>query len=601
MSTKLTRVIGGAAALAALAVGFATSIASALPPGTPANGAATLSPSTGNSSTAMTVLPTSGAVCPGDTATGGYKWQTYMVAASVDPATLTYTGTGPVSGGAAFTQPLFTTGGSPIINKNTAVTTGLITGMSTSTLGVFGPGFVPAGAYNIGYACTLAGATVSYWNAPITITTNVAGGPAQIDFAFGAVPAAPVIVGALTAGDQSLSGSFTATASTPATTGFTVTAVPTAGATVTASLAAGATTFNLTGLVNGTSYSVSITAANTVGNSPASNVVTGTPNPAPRPAVTGLAGVPGTGLVTLNWVTPTGVAPTGYTVAVSPSVAGSPFTIGAVNTYDVTGLTPGTAYTFTVTPLHPSPYVGLPANTTATPNAAQLIIQDITVVRPAGALVLTQKCGVYGALAADAGSPGFEAGLPAAPAVASTPGINPAPTLTAGGAATDPQFGNYPNPSPALYPTHCGVDLGTASLVTSGSLAGQYYATSGRLNQVTVLDTRDTDSGWTVNGTMSAFTVAGGGASFSGNYLGWAPVVSSVSAPTAGGYTQTVNAGPVVAPANLATGLATGRALASAPVNLGLGVATLDARLKLLIPVSARSGTYTGTLTFTII
>jgi hypothetical protein len=33
----------------------------------------------------------------------------------------------------------------------------------------------------------------------------------------------------------------------------------------------------------------------------------------------------------------------------------------------------------------------------------------------------------------------------------------------------------------------------------------------------------------------------------------------------------------------------------------GLGIAKIDARLKLLIPVSADAGTYSGVLTFTVI
>lgn len=597
MSSKMMRVMGGAAALAALAIGFATSPASALPPGTPPNGAASLSPASGNSSTAMTVLPPSGAVCPGDTATGGYKWATFMVGAGIDPATLTYSSTGPASATAGFVQPLFTTGFSPIVNKNTAVTTGLVTGLSTSSLGLFAPGFVPAGSYQVGIACYLAGATVSYWSAPMTITTNVAtGGPAQINFAYGATPSAPVLGGTLTAGDQSLDGSFTVAAAVPAITGYTVTAVPTSGPTVTLSLAAGATTFSLTGLVNGTQYAVSVVATNSVGDSAPSNTVNGTPNPAARPAVTSLSATPGTGNVTLGWVAPTGVAPLDYTIAVSPSVAGAPFTAAAGSTSFVVNGTPGTLYTFTVTPNHASPYVGTSASISATPNAAQVIIQDVTVVRPAGALVLTQRCGVYGALPAEGATPGFAA-LAALPASADTVGT--APTLTLGGSA-DPQFANYPSPASPNYPTHCGVDLGTAQYVTTGTLAGQYYAATGRINQVTVSDTRDTDTGWTVNGTMSDFDVVGGGSSFSGNYLGWSPVVTDDSDLTTAGYDQTAVAGASVLPTT-AAGLATPKALASTASGAGLGIASFDARLKLLIPVSARAGTYNGTLTFTVV
>ncbi|MGB8862020.1 MAG: WxL domain-containing protein, partial [Ilumatobacteraceae bacterium] len=280
----------------------------------------------------------------------------------------------------------------------------------------------------------------------------------------------------------------------------------------------------------------------------------------------------------------------------SPSVAGAPFTAAAgATTFTVNG-TPGTLYTFTVTPTHPSPYVGTAASISATPNAAQVIIQDLTVVRPAGALVLTQRCGVYGPLAAEGATPGFSA-LPALPASADQVGT--APTLTLGGAA-DPQFANYPSPASPNYPTHCGVDLGTAQYVTTGALAGQYYAATGRINQVTVSDTRDTDTGWTVNGTMSSFDVVGGGASFSGNYLGWSPVVTDDSDLTTAGYDQVAVPGAAVLPTT-AAGLATPKALASASAGAGLGIASFDARLKLLIPSSARAGTYNGTLTFTVV
>jgi hypothetical protein len=144
------------------------------------------------------------------------------------------------------------------------------------------------------------------------------------------------------------------------------------------------------------------------------------------------------------------------------------------------------------------------------------------------------------------------------------------------------------------------VNLGTASYVTTGTLAGQYYAASGILNQVTVSDTRDTDSGWTVNGTMSDFTVAGGGASFSGNHLGWSPVVTDDSDLTLAGYNQVATAGASILPASV-NGLATAKPLASAAAGAGLGIASFDARLKILIPSAVRAGTYTGTLTFTVI
>ena len=597
MRKNLLRVVAGAAVVAVAATGLFSTSAQALPPGTPAAGAGILSPLSGNNSTSFAFAPPAGSVCPGD-GVAGYRWTTFMVASSVDPATLTYTSSGPVSQGGAYSLPLFNTAGSPQTAKTPGLGTGLLTPIPAALDFVNVTMPVPNGAYNIGYACTLATAgvtnTTKFWVTPITISNSTA---TTFNWAFGAAPVAPVLGGTLVPGDQTLGGTFTHAASVPVTTGYTVTAVPTAGATVTLPVAAGATTFSLTGLVNGTAYAVSIVANNTVGASPASNTVNGVPVLPLRPAVTNLAAVPGTNNVVLSWTAPTGVAPTGYTVAVSPTVAGSPFTVssGTTITVAVACNVPGT--TFTVTPTHTAPYSAVAATTASVVSLCDgTVIQDITVVRPAGALVLTQRCGVNGALLAEPASPGF----PVLPAVAASSDPNgTAPTLTVGGAA-DPQFTNYPTPNPVAAVTRCGVNLGTGQLVKSGPLTGQYYTASGFINQVTVSDTRDTDIGWTVNGTMSTFSSPAAGSSFSGNYLGWSPVVTSTSGLTSAGYDQTVTAGATVLP-DTATGLATPKALSSAAAGAGLGIASFDARLKLLIPVSARAGTYNGTLTFTVV
>ena len=202
---------------------------------------------------------------------------------------------------------------------------------------------------------------------------------------------------------------------------------------------------------------------------------------------------------------------------------------------------------------------------------------------------------------------------PSPPAAASPPSRRwrltspaPGPTLTAGGSDTDPNLtnGEYPYPAAPNYPTHCGVALGNAKLITSGPGAGQFFQASGLLNQVTVVDTRDTDTGWTINGTMGTFS-AGTGLTFTGSQLGWNPVTSDTDSFTSSDgtvYDQVVTPGPAVLPNTaVASGLSSGRALGSAPAGDGLGIATLDARLKLLIPVWAFSGNYTGTLTISSI
>jgi hypothetical protein len=312
--------------------------------------------------------------------------------------------------------------------------------------------------------------------------------------------------------------------------------------------------------------------------------------------------------VVLSWTAPSDFTPNGYDISVNGvlvagTVVGTTPTTTAT-TYTFTG-TPGTLYTFTVTPDYSSPYAGTPATIQGTPNAAQVLIQDITVVRPVGALVLTQRCGVYGALPTET-VPGFGT-IGGVVASADQTGI--APTTPNQGSAGDPNFPTYPYPVDANgvpnpnYPTHCGVDMGIGKLITSGPLAGQYFTATGRLNEVTVVDTRDQDTQWTVTGSVSAFTTTG--SSFSGDYLGWTPVVTSDSGTTMAGYNQVVAPGAAVNP-NFVPGtpggaLATSKTLASALAGQGLGIATLDARLKLFIPLTAKNGTYTAILTFTAI
>jgi hypothetical protein len=139
--------------------------------------------SSGAVDTLFTLQPTvAGASCTGDTATGGYKVQSYMVPAAVDPSTLTFDNVGPLphGTGASFRAPLYALG-TPFVNKNTAVTTGLLTGLPAFDFTAFTPNSstsIPDGIYNIGYACTkgTAGPTQldKYWNVQITVA-GVAG------------------------------------------------------------------------------------------------------------------------------------------------------------------------------------------------------------------------------------------------------------------------------------------------------------------------------------------------------------------------------------------------------------------------------------------
>ncbi|GAC1594008.1 MAG: hypothetical protein NVS3B21_15610 [Acidimicrobiales bacterium] len=633
-SSLKTRLGAGAAVLAAATATLVSPLFTATPAfaaGTAQIPGASLNPLTGQSGTTFNVSLPSGAACPGDSTNSGYRWQTYMVPSAVDPSTLQFGSTGPTGTG---NHPLFDTTGAPVVNQQTANQTtsggpGVIQNIPAMNYAVYTPGQIPAGVYNIGIACTLGGASTtqesSFWNVQITVTTNAvatAGSdPAAFTWTKGARPLAPTL-NTLTPGNGTLTAAFTPVTSDPATSGFTVTATPSGGGAATTATGTGSP-ITVAGLTNGTAYTVTVHATNSIGSSPESNALSATVNPPANPPVTNFVGTPGPQQVALSWVAPaTGGTPANYTLAISPTAptaAGTfPATLAGTSTsYTVTNLTAGTSYTFTLTPTYAAPYTGTAASTTVVPQSNAVVLQDVTATRPVGALVLTQVCGVHGALAAETSQLGFGTGLAAVPAV-TTGGTAPFTDNGSGVATTtpDPQFGNYPYPKNAdgtpnpTYPTHCALALGNAQFVATGPGAGQFFAASGVLNQVTVVDTRDVDAGWTVSGRMSQFSAASGTKTFSGSQLGWTPVVTSTTPAYTDSignqYTQVSTKGANVAPNTPnATGLSTGGSLGTAPARAGtapnftggLGTAVLDARVKLLIPVTAQSGTYTGTLT----
>ena len=170
------------------------------------------------------------------------------------------------------------------------------------------------------------------------------------------VPGAPTAVSA-TAGNGSVTVSWTAPATGGTATSYTITPYigTTAQPTTTISGSPPATTATITGLTNGTTYTFTVTATNSSGTGPASaasNPVT--PSNSPPGAPTGVVASPASGQAAVSWTAPAatgGSSITSYTVTpYAGSTAGTPVQVsGSTTSANVTGLTNGTAYTFTVT------------------------------------------------------------------------------------------------------------------------------------------------------------------------------------------------------------------------------------------------------------
>jgi hypothetical protein len=138
----------------------------------------------GDTDDRFSLQPPAAAACSGDSATGGYRIQSFMVPASVDLSALTFDSNGPLpfATGASLRLPLFAQGTS-FVEGNTAIGTGAITGVPAFDFGVFGGAdgsqLAPPGSYRIGLACTLGPASATqldkFWSVQLTLAATASG------------------------------------------------------------------------------------------------------------------------------------------------------------------------------------------------------------------------------------------------------------------------------------------------------------------------------------------------------------------------------------------------------------------------------------------
>jgi hypothetical protein len=244
-----------------------------------------------------------------------------------------------------------------------------------------------------------------------TAWTNLTGGTAAF-----AVPGAPTI-GTATAGNAQASVPFTAPASDGGSTvvSYTATSSPEG---ITGTLTqAGSGTITVTGLTNGTAYTFTVTATNAIGTgaaSTASNSVTHATVPGAPTIGTAVAG---NGQALVPFTAPAsdgGSTILSYTATSSPGGITGTLTQAGSGTITVTGLTNGTAYTFTVTATN--------AIGTGAPSAASNSVTPVGVVLAVGESYQGGKI----AYILQSGDPGYDANV--------THGIIAAPSDQSAGA-----------------------------------------------------------------------------------------------------------------------------------------------------------------------
>ncbi len=139
------------------------------------NPAGTVPLASGGSATSFTVVLPANAACTGDTATGGYHVFSYFVPQGTNPTSINFSTSVPSTG-----FGLVDNTGSYYGAKNTAITTGQITGIPTNfqwaplvTNSVYAVSDLTANSWETGIACAdVHGVVSDYWNTQISFTAS---------------------------------------------------------------------------------------------------------------------------------------------------------------------------------------------------------------------------------------------------------------------------------------------------------------------------------------------------------------------------------------------------------------------------------------------
>jgi hypothetical protein len=223
--------VGAVVATVVCAAGFAASVADALAPGTPPAAPLSITPDTGPSDAAFALSFAAPQACPGD-GTAGYRWHTFITPRSVDPATVTFSGSG-VPQGPAFTAALRNPVAA-ITNQLPTLVDGFVNPPTNVTFIAASFGAVSPGDYWLGISCTDADLTppletLRYWAAPVTITSTAGAGPNNFTLSVASPTTTTTTVGGATTTTVAGATTTTSAAATTTTVGGPTTTV--AGAT----------------------------------------------------------------------------------------------------------------------------------------------------------------------------------------------------------------------------------------------------------------------------------------------------------------------------------------------------------------------------------